>query len=94
MLKLTRERWAQIGITIQFLALVRTLSEFLRLRYTRGAEFSITVGGPFVTGALIATLFCWTAVTLFFSRRYTLSIFISMAAVVVLLVYKVAAMGW
>lgn len=92
--KLTRERWAQLGITIQFLVLVRTLGEFLRLKHLRGVRFSVVIGEPLVIGALIAALLCWIAVTLFFFRRYTASICISAATVVILIVYKVSAMGW
>ena len=36
----TRERWAQIGITVQFLIVVRTLGEFFRLRHVLGTSFS------------------------------------------------------
>ena len=32
-LTVTRERWAQIGITVQFLIAVRTLAEIFRLRH-------------------------------------------------------------
>src|ERR1700740_3836776 len=35
----TRERWSQIGITIQFLVIVRSLGEFFRLRHLHGANF-------------------------------------------------------
>ena len=93
-MKLTRERWAQIGITIQFLALVRTLSEFLRLKHIRGAGFSMAIAEPFVVGALITALLCWTAVTLFFFRRYIASICTSVATLVILIVYKISAIGW
>jgi len=33
-------------------------------------------------------LLCWAGVTLYFFRRYTLSVWIALAAVVILLVYK------
>jgi hypothetical protein len=90
----TRERWAQIGITVQFLIVVRTLGEFFRLRHVLGTSFSAAVAAPYVGGALIAACFCWTGVTLYFFRRYTLSVWIALAAVVILLVYKIAVIGW
>jgi hypothetical protein len=90
----TRERWAQIGITTQFLIVVRTLGEFLRLRHVLGTSFSAAVAAPYVGGALIAACFCWAGVTLYFFRRYTLSVCIALAAVVILLVYKIAVIGW
>ena len=40
---LTRERWAQIGITVQFLIVVRTLGEFFPLWHVLGTSFSATV---------------------------------------------------
>src|SRR5258707_1031254 len=90
----TRERWAQIGITAQFLIVVRTLGEFFRLRHVFGTSFSAAVAAPYVGGALIAACFCWAGVTLYFFRRYTLSVWIALAAVVILLVYKIAVIGW
>jgi hypothetical protein len=89
----TRGRWAQIGITVQFLIVVRTLSEIFRLRYVEGASFSAAVAMPYVGGALIAACLCWTGVTLYFFRRYTLSACIAPATVLVLLAYKVGMIG-
>jgi fucose 4-O-acetylase-like acetyltransferase len=49
---------------------------------------------PYVSGALIAGCLCWIGVTLYFFRRYTLSAWIALATVVILLVYKTAVIGW
>ncbi len=92
-LPVTRERWAQIGITIEFLIVVRTLGEFFRLRHTLGTNFSIAVATPYVGGGLIAVCSCWAAVTLYFVRRYTLSAVIALATVPALLAYKIAVIG-
>jgi hypothetical protein len=89
----TRERWAQIGITVQFLITVRTLGEIFRLRYSDGASFSVAAAMPYVGGALIAACLCWTGVTLYFFRRYTLSACIAPATVLVLLAYKIVVIG-
>ena len=91
---MTRESWARIGITVQFLIVIRTLGEFFRLRHVLGTSFSVAVAAPYVSGALIAACFCWAGVTVYFFRRYTLSVWIALAAVVILLVYKIAAIGW
>ncbi len=91
---MTRERWAQIGITTQFLIAVRTLGEIFRLRHIYGAEFSAAVAMPYVRGALIASCSCWVGVTLYFFRRYTLSAWIALATILILLVYKIAVIGW
>src|SRR5277367_2998560 len=90
----TRERWAQIGITTQFLIVVRTLGEIFRLRHIHGANFSAAVAMPYVSGALIAGCSCGVGVTLYFFRRYTLSSWIALTTVVILLVYKIAVIGW
>ena len=89
----TKERWAQLGITLQFLIVVRTLGEVFRLRHALGASFSVAVSTPYVGGALIAVCFCWAAVTLYFFRRYILSVWIALAAIVILLGYKIAVIG-
>jgi hypothetical protein len=90
----TRERWAQIGITIQFLIVVRALGEIFRLRHFHSATFSAEVAMPYVTGALVAACMCWLGVTLYFFRRYALSAWIALATVVILLAYKIAVIGW
>ena len=91
---MTRERWAQLGITVQFLIVVRTLGEFFRLRHVLGTSFSAAVAAPYVGGALIAVCFCWIGVTLYFFRRYTLSVWTTLTAVAILLMYKIAVIGW
>jgi hypothetical protein len=49
---------------------------------------------PYVSGALIAACFCWAGVTFYFFRRYALSSWIALATVIILLVYKIAVIGW
>ena len=92
--RVTKDRWAQIGITIDFLIVVRTLGEFFRLRHVLGANLSIATASPYVGGALIAACSCWAGVTFYFFRRYTLSASIALATVPVLLVFKIAVIGW
>jgi len=92
--RVTKERWAQIGITTEFLILARTLGEFFRLMHVQGTNFSTTVAALYVGGALIAACSCWAGVTFYFFRRYTLSAWITLATVPVLLIYKIAVIGW
>ena len=73
---------------------IKTLAEFFRLRHVLGTNFSAAVAAAYVGGALIAACFCWPGVALYFFRRYTLSVWIALAAVVILLVYKIAVIGW
>jgi hypothetical protein len=90
----SKERWAQIGITTEFLIVVRALVEFFRLRHVHGTNFSIAVAALYVGGALIAAGSCWAGVTFYFFGRYTLAAWITLATVPVLLVYKIAVIGW
>ena len=90
---MTRERWAQIGITTQFLIVVRTLGEIFRLKHVHGANFSVAAAMVYVGGALIAACCCWAGVTLYFLRRYRLSAWIAVASVVILLAYKIMMIG-
>jgi len=92
--RVTKERWAQIGITIDFLIVVRTLGEFFRLRHVHGTNFSTAVAAVYVGGALIAACFSWAAVTFYFFRRYATSAWIALATIPILLVYKIAVIGW
>lgn len=90
----TKERWAQIGISIDFLIIVRTLGEFFRLRHARGPNFSTDLAALYIGGALIAVCSCWAAVISYFLRRYTLSACIAIASIPILLLYKIAIIGW
>jgi hypothetical protein len=90
----TRKRWAQIGITTQFLIVVRTLGEFFRLQYVHGTNFSTAAAMPYIGGALIAACSCWAGVTSYFLERYTLSAWIALMTVVILLAYKIVMIGW
>ena len=92
--RVTRERWAQIGITAEFLIVVRTLGEFFRLKHALGTNFSTAVAALYVAGALIAACSSWIGVTFYFFRRYTLSASITLGTVPVLLVYKIVVIGW
>lgn len=94
MRRITSEQWAQVGITTQFLIIVRTLGEFFRLKHAFGTNFSIAMAMPYVTGCLLAACFCWAGVTFFFFRRYKISIWISVSTVISLLAYKIAVVGW
>jgi len=89
----TNERWAQIGITTEFLIVARTLGEFFRLSHVHGTNFSTAMAAPYVGGALIAACSCWAGVSLYFFRRYTLSAWTTLATVPALLVYKIVMMG-
>ncbi len=91
---MTRERWAQVGIVVQFLALIRGLAEILRLHAAEGAAFTMARSEAWVVGALIAAALTLVAVLLVFLRRPGWSLAVSVLTVVVLLVYKGLAIGF
>ena len=90
---MTKERWAQLAITLQFVIVVRTLAEIFRVRSAGGLAPHAALNLAYVGGALIATCCCWASVILYFFRRYLLSALVAPAAVIVLLIYKVTMIG-
>jgi hypothetical protein len=49
-------RWAQLGVVVELLALVRILAEYFRLRASQPATFTFTEADRWVGGALLAIL--------------------------------------
>jgi hypothetical protein len=69
-------------------------SSIFRLKHVHGTNFSAAAAMPYIGGALIAACFCWIGATCYFWRRYTLSAWIALATVLILLVYRIASIGW
>jgi hypothetical protein len=90
----SRERWAMLGISAQFLALIRVLAQYFWLRHTLDGHFTPLAYRPFIFGALIDAVLCFVAVLLFFWKRYTCALIVSVTTIVVLLAYKIRALGW
>ena len=88
------ERIAKVGIAVQFLALIRTLSEYFRLKHTYGPALSLAAIEPYITGSLIAAICTAIAVGLYFLARYRTAIFVSVATVLALLIYKISVFGF
>ena len=65
----TRERFAQVGIGVQFLALIRTLAEVFRIKAFAPERYSLPAVEPFVTGALIAAVLAAVSLGLYFWGR-------------------------
>jgi hypothetical protein len=82
------QRLAQIAVTVQFLALARTLLEFFRLKSLAGSAFTLSVGEPYVMGSFIAAICTWLGVTAYLFNRYTISALIGASTVMLLIVYK------
>jgi hypothetical protein len=90
---MTVERWAQLGITVQFLIIVRTLGEIFRLKHVHVESFSVDLCMHYVGGVLIAACCCWAGVIFYFFRRYAISSWIALGTVLVLLAYKIEIIG-
>jgi hypothetical protein len=80
---------AQVGICVQFLALVRSLAEVFRLRYVQGPALAVATIVPYVGGALLAALLTWIAVLCYFWGRDRAAIGVAGLTIVALLVVKV-----
>jgi hypothetical protein len=87
------ELWARIGITVQFLALVRTLAEVLRLNWVQGGRLTYAAAEPYVIGSIIAAVMCWAAVTACFFRRFRFALAISIASIPILIACKLYVLG-
>lgn len=84
------QRWAQIGIITQLLAVIRILAEYLRLVAT-GACADATLH-EYVVGALLAAVMCFGATILYFLGRFRIVAGVAVLTVFALLVYKFAFM--
>jgi hypothetical protein len=91
--RITGRRVAEVAISVLFLALLRALSEYYRLEYTRGSALTLAEVAPFITGALMAALGLWAAVIAYFVERYRLAIGIVGAVISAMLIYKVVVIG-
>ena len=62
-------RLAQVGICVQFLALIRTLAEFFRLQHVEEATLRIGTVAPYVGAGLLGAVLTWVAVLCYFAGR-------------------------
>src|SRR5215467_12648727 len=63
-------RAAQLGIVVQFSALIRCLGEYFRLKYYAAGGFSLARVEPFVLGALICAVFALVGILFYFGEKY------------------------
>jgi hypothetical protein len=80
------------GIAAQLLALIRTLSEFFRVKYFAPDRYALPGMEQFIGAALFTAVFVAVAVAAFALGRYRTALMIAVANVVTLFVYKVAFM--
>jgi hypothetical protein len=89
----TAQRLAQVGQGILLLIIIRSLAEFFRLQYLHGHSLTIAQVSPFIAGALVAALALAVAAACHAAAFHRVSIATTVATVVGLLVYKIAAVG-
>ena len=82
------ERVAQVGIGILFIAILRTVGEYYRLRWALGPETGPKAFEPFIPGLLLAVLGTMAAVALYFARRFRLVVWVAGIVVAGLILYK------
>ncbi|MBV8813784.1 MAG: hypothetical protein JO271_04785 [Verrucomicrobia bacterium] len=80
----------QIGICVQFLALVRTLAEFFRLQLVQGAALHVATVTPYVGAALLAALLTWAAVLCYLAGRDRTALGVAGMTILVLIIVKIA----
>ena len=86
-------RLAQLGICVQFLALVRTLAEVFRLRHVQGAALEVATIAPYVGAALLAALLTWVAVLCYFAGRDRAALGVAGLTILALLVVKIVVIN-
>jgi hypothetical protein len=83
-------RLAQVGICVQFLALIRTLAEFFRLEHVEGAALHIGTVAPYVGAALLGAVLTWVAVLCYFAGCDRAALAVVGATILALLAIKIA----
>jgi uncharacterized membrane protein len=79
---------AQIGICVQFAALIRCLAEYFRLKHALGPSLSTVLVEPFILGSLITAVLALTGVVFYFWDRYWAAVATGAANVAVLFALK------
>jgi len=81
-----------LGITAQFLALIRILSEVFRIRYFDASHYTLLGLEPFIGAALFTAVMVALAVAMFVLERERVAVTIALFNIVALFVYKVSFM--
>ncbi len=81
-------RIAQLGIVIQFAALIRCLGEFFRLKYFVAEKFSIVHVQPFLIGALVTAVLALVGILLYFAEDHRLTAITAALNVLILFVLR------
>jgi hypothetical protein len=85
-------RFAVVGVTAQFLGLVRTLTEVFRIKYFDAARYRLPEIEPFIGAALFTAVLVALAVAALALQRERIALTIAIVNIVALFVYRVAFM--
>lgn len=85
--------FAQVGICVQFLALVRTLAEFFRLEHVQGPTLRVVTVAPYVGAGLLAAVLTWVGVLCYFARRDRAAVGVAAVTILTLLIVKIGVPG-
>jgi hypothetical protein len=89
----SRMRAARIAIGIQFLIIIVTLADCLRLEYSSPIPLPLAKVDPYIIGALIAAVCTSASVALYFFKEYRFTTLVGGGTVVLLFAYKLWAIG-
>jgi hypothetical protein len=81
-------RMAQVGIVIQFAALIRCLGEYFRLKHFVTEKFLIGHIEPFVIGAEVTAILALAGVLFYFAEKYQFAAAVASLNVIILFVLR------
>jgi len=79
---------AQAGIVTQFMALIRCLGEYFRLKHFDAGKLSIVQIEPFVIGALVTAILALVGVLFYFAEKDRLTAIAAALNVAILFVLR------
>jgi hypothetical protein len=85
---LSSRKMAQLGVVIQFAALLRCLGEYFRLKYFAVENFSLVHSEPFIIGALVTAILALVGILFYFAEKYRLTAITAFLNVVILFVLR------
>ncbi len=89
----TAEPWARVGLVVQFLALIRCLGEYFRLKHGQGPAFIAADNEVYILAALVMAVFTAAAVAAYILRRPWWTAALAVLSVITLIVMKATMMG-
>lgn len=84
---------AHIGLAIQFLALIRCIGEYFRLKYVQGDAFDLDVAEVFLMAAMCVSVLLGLGVLAYTLQRPRITTVLAVLTVAILLAMKVLMLG-